>query len=773
MKSSKSLKEADIIRILIDSVDEIENFTKNIGFTALEVPIGFFYSRVIDNRITVQGKNRREYESAVIRAAAFIVVIQLLLYVIFTKDNTRKKIIENSSLTNDQLQDNINKLRVSSKFPIIFNAKIIPILPMDSIVIVKKIIGSMSQLHLERVQTDILGKIFHGLIPFELRKFLAAFYTSNIASEFLVRMVISKPKITILDPSSGSGTMLISAYKRIKSLDSSLSHTNILDSLYGVDVSTFAAQLAEINLVLQNPSDDKSNCNLKIKDIFKCTTEDFLPQETSIREFKVDLLLGNPPFTRADRLDHDYKIFLGKHLQNNDIYLKYNKKYLGFYAYFLLDSLRFLKEEGTLAFVLPLSMINSSTMKPVISFLLEKYAFLYLITSEVQITFSEECTFKEIIFIAKRMKINDSYKTKFVTLKERLTRENINDIVEVMQENSDDYEDDNLRIRLISKKMLLNTININWVVYFYNHQFYNLFKRIVLSNGITFTNQVVESPRYDVDRGLRAGISNFFYLPNKYWAIIGETDKQIVINDEKNKIRLNLGKRYLKPVLRKPSLYQRIIPGVSEYIFTLPENSLHDNSTTQYIRWGKKKFNKKEGFETLTNNHIKKGRKIARVGIAHELSLITSRIVAFYSPIPVIMTDNFIFIRTFKQDDDKIIAAYLNSSIFLLTYLILRREKSGALGQIFGTDMRNFYCLDPKKVTKADREELLKIFDKYIEESEVMPPFPQQILITMENDKCNRFLLDKKICEILKIANLPEFQQQLYEVLNKELCKFV
>ncbi len=567
--------------------------------------------------------------------------------------------------------------------------------------------------------------------------------------------------------------MLISAYKRIRELDSSFSHNKILDALYGVDVSTFAAQLAEINLVLQDPSVNNCNCNLRIKDIFKCTIEDFLPRENTIKEFKVDLLIGNPPFTRADRLDHEYKNFLGKHLQNNEIYLKYNKKSLGLYAYFLLDSLRFLKEGGTLAFVLPLSMINSSSMKPVISFLLEKYAFLYLINSEVQITFSEECTFKEIIFIAKRKKINDLFKTKFVTLKEGLSRDNINSIIKTMQEKIDDFEDDVIRIRLISKKKLLNTININWIVYFYNQQFYNLFKRIVLSNGITITSQVVESPRYDVDRGLRAGVSNFFYLPNKYWTVIGKKDDQVVINDEKNKTKLNLGERYLKPVLRKPSLYQRIIPEISEYIISLPENSSHDNSITQYIRWGKKKFNKKDGFETLTNNHVRKGRKIARVGIAHELSLITSRIVAFYSPVPLIMTDNFIFIRTFRQDDDKIIAAYLNSSIFLLTYLILRREKSGALGQIFGTDMRNFYCLDPKKVTKADREELLKIFDKYIEESEVMPPFPQQILITMENNKCNRFLLDKKICEILKIANLPEFQQQLYEVLNKELCKFV
>ncbi|MHA2039040.1 MAG: HsdM family class I SAM-dependent methyltransferase, partial [Promethearchaeota archaeon] len=356
LKSSESLNEFEIIRILINAVDEIENYTKEIGSTVLEKPIGFFFSRVIDNRITIQEKYQREYELAVNRAAAF--VIQLFFYVIFAKKRVRTRLIESSSLTTIQLQDEISNLSVSKKFSTIFNAQIIKLLPIESIKTLKNIILSMSHFPLGRLQIDILGKIFHGLIPFELRKFLAAFYTSNIASEFLAKIVIDTPKISILDPSCGSGTMLISAYKRLKELDQSLSHIELLDVLYGVDVSTFAAQLAEINLYLQNPNVDSYNSNIKIRDIFECRTDHFSTKKTALKEFKVDLLIGNPPFTRADRLDHEYKNFLEKHLHKNAVNLKYNKKYLGLYGYFLLDSFRFLKEEGILAFVLPLSLIN-------------------------------------------------------------------------------------------------------------------------------------------------------------------------------------------------------------------------------------------------------------------------------------------------------------------------------------------------------------------------------------------------------------------------------
>jgi len=136
------------------------------------------------------------------------------------------------------------------------------------------------------------------------------------------------------------------------------------------------------------------------------------------------------------------------------------------------------------------------------------------------------------------------------------------------------------------------------------------------------------------------------------------------------------------------------------------------------------------------------------------------------------MTDNFIFIRTFNEEDDKIIAAYLNSSIFLLTYLILRREKTGSLGQIFGTDMRNFYCLNPRKVKRVDREDLLEIFDKYIEKSENFPSLSKQIQLATKDKSHLRFRLDRKLSEILNINNVSEFQDQLYAVLNKEINKF-
>ncbi|MFX0084879.1 MAG: class I SAM-dependent DNA methyltransferase [Candidatus Hodarchaeota archaeon] len=764
--------EEEMLELVINAVNKIEFYTNKVGIEVLENPLGFFFSRVIDNQITKSKRTGKEYESAIIRAAAFVIVIQLLLFILFSNKKEKTEIINTPSLETKNLQEKFNKLGFRRNFSIIFKIKIVELLPEESIICINQIFTSFSKLKVERFQTDILGKIFHGLIPYELRKFLAAYYSSNVVGEFLAYLVIKDTRNKTMDPACGSGTMLVSAYKRYRELDGSLSHKNILQKLYGFDVSVFAAQLAEINLILQNPKIKEHKCQITITDVFKYQTQNNKSVRDEKNSLKVDVLIGNPPFTRGDRLDNEYKIFLENHLRNHDIKLRYNKKYLGFYAYFLLDSIRFLNEGGTIGFVLPLSVINSSSMKPVLSFLITHFAFRYFIISDVQNTFSEECSFKEILFIGTKKHVREDYKTKFVVLKEKLSKRNIIDFSRKIEKTSDDYEDIKIRIRLIPKKMLLNTINTNWIIYFYDQTFYYLYKQILQSNAISLTNQIVKSPRFDVDRGLRAGISDFFYIPNKYWSLVENTKIGVLIKNSENGNQLNIPHHYVRCVLRKSALYKKITPEISELIVLIEENSTQDTDITEYIRWGSNKFKKDEGFESLAFKQVKKGRKIARVGITHELSLTSSAIVAYYSHNPTVMTDNFIFIRTFREKDDKIIAAYLNSSIFLLTYMILRRGKTGSLGQIFGIDMRNFYILNPKKVNDKDREDLLGIFDIFIDESDNFPPFSEQIQLAMQNKNSPRYLLDKKIIEILQLRDQPKFQKQLYEILNKEFTKF-
>ncbi|MFX1515252.1 MAG: class I SAM-dependent DNA methyltransferase [Promethearchaeota archaeon] len=758
------LTEDKVRTILIEAVNQIESYAKKVHYSKFDTSLGFFFARVLDNKITRSVETKKEYESAIVKAAAFMIVIQIFIYTILMKDNNKNRLNNLRFQNNQEIQELFDELAINRNYDPIFNTRVVELLPPESISALNSTINDFLLFQKLQSTSDVLGKIFHNLIPFDLRKFLAAYYTSNVAGEFLSYLAIKSDLITLMDPACGSGTLLISAYKRIKDLNRSLKHKQILQKLYGVDVSTFAAQLAAINLTIQQPIDIRNDSQISITDFFRLNETDFQGR-------KFDVILGNPPFTRGDRLDSDYKDFLESYLRCEGITFDYNKKYLGLYAYFLLGSLRFLKKDGIIAFVLPLSFINSYTMKPVLRFILSKLSFKFIITSEAQDTFSEQCTFKEILFIAQNSQAR-KHVAKFVVLKTELSRNNYKSLAKLIEVTNEAYEDPYMRVNPISQEILKENVDVNWIIYLYNKRFFTIFNQIQNFEAISPVTEVVKTPRYDVDRGFRAGISDFFYIPNKFWKIKEKSDNRITIQNVETNSILKLSSQYLYPVLRKSSLYEQIVPDISDFIVVIPEKNMLEKAIQDYIAWGVEKF-QKTGFENLASRHIEKGRKIARIAITHKLSLQSNKILTYYSPKPIILSDNFIFIRTFNEHHDNILAAYLNSSIFLLTYFVLRREKTGALGQIFGTDARNFFCLNPNKVTDSDRRELIQIFDQFILESSHFDTFYYQILEAMQNKHHVRYLLDKKICEILMVPNVPSYINLIYEILSKELQKYL
>ena len=754
------LKEKNQIEVLIHFINALENYTRKLQLNELNQSLGFFYARVIDDNLRIDD----ELRDKIPRAAAFVILAQIFYFVAFNK---RKN--EGQKIKSQQVRDihkNFRRITNSGTNPL-YKIDLITKFPPDSLGLLKDIFQELESWSPAMMEIDILGKIFHGLIPKDLRKFLSAYYSSNSIADFIVYIVIENLKfIRILDPSCGSGTFLVSAYKRIKEVNPELDHQTILNFLLGVDVSIFASQLASINLALQDPLYPSPRYNLHINDIFKVQIDalnnNTLPQ--------VDILLGNPPFTRGDRIESKYKDFLANHLKENKINIKYNKKYLGLYGYFLLDSVRLLKPGGRLAYILPISVINSSTMNPVLDYIKKFMVFEYFITSDEEVAFSEQSKFKEIILIAKKSISTESTDVKFITLKTKVNRHNYKSLAHkcITNESIDIPE---LRINSVDSKMLMVTPSTDWVLFFHSKQYIDIYQQIKQNKHLVPVKLILENPRRDTDRGIRVGISDFFYLPNKFWVIEQSLDKMLVIKSKENSEILHIPKSVLSPVLRKSSLYNTIIPKISEYILIFP-SKFHDSDTSKYIEWGQKKFARKEGFEGITYNQISRGWKIARVAIIHKFSLSSGKFLSFYTQSKCVISDNFIFIRTHDVLHDKILAAYLNSTIFLLTYLILRREKVSSLGQIFGTDFRNYFILHPKIVKKNDSIKLCAVFDQFIQESGSFSSLRGQLRDLSLGGRTLRYELDYAICEIMRINQIEKFLCQLYETIYNEIIRF-
>jgi hypothetical protein len=123
---------------------------------------------------------------------------------------------------------------------------------------VKTIVSVIKGLGAEKVGGDLLGTIFHDLIPFKVRKAVAAFYINVLAAELLTFLAIDKFDAKVSDFALGSGGLLVASYRRKKDLakgnfDEDTHQQFLQYGLLGVDVMPFAANIAGSHLALQAP----------------------------------------------------------------------------------------------------------------------------------------------------------------------------------------------------------------------------------------------------------------------------------------------------------------------------------------------------------------------------------------------------------------------------------------------------------------------------------------------------------------------------------------
>jgi len=775
--------ESEIFDVLDDAIHQLLEYTMEIGVSSLEKPLGFVFARKLDRDLEVTEELRLEFEKAIVKAGAYIILTQILFYIVLSKNTSQYQeltVIHHPMA----LQKCFDAVRTQG-YESIFGARILPLMPKNSTRALNRVIKAIKTVKFETLQNDILGKIFHRLIPNDLRKRLAAYYTTNDAAKLMTALTLVDDKFLVLDPACGSGTLLVSAYQRKKQLNPARSHQSLLTEIYGCDVSTFAAQLVSINLALQEPLRHTDQCQIAITDIFEVkTTETATSQETKhtcgYTIPKVDLLLGNPPFTRGDRLSPDYKRILEAHLKQQHIDVKLDKKHLGLHAYFLLDAKRFLKNNGTLAVILPAATLYASSMRPILSHILQDYNITYLIASESDVAFSEDATFEEIILIAKRNGKTGihSENAKVVTFKHPLSQVDIEEVAPELLELEESAERREFRLSIIPPEEFMSSSN--WLEFFKPLSFRKILeplKKVASSTnnfGIQIAASLVEDPRYDIDAGARAGIADFYFLPNRYWEIITETKKDVTIRGtelagDNHGFELRIPHSSLTKAFVKASKYHSISPEIFNYAFT-PQNIPRPSIPVQkYIRWGKETFAARipRSFPYVLTNHKERKRKMARVIIPEKIRLNTSAIMAYYFEEPVFLNNNSNFIRTRNPRKDKAIAAYLNSSLFLLVYLSIRRPRSHAFGELKGVDFRFSPIINVNNISDEITKEICEAFDEFNKTSDQLPVFRDQIQAVMTNPEHPRRKMDEIFCSYLRLDQI--YLSNLYKIIEAEI----
>lgn len=119
-----------------------------------------------------------------------------------------------------------------------------------------------------------------------------------------------------------------------------------------------------------------------------------------IREEKVipndfDVVIMNPPFTRRERIP--------ARKEDLEKLIPEVKGKTGYWAYFVVAADKLLKEDGTLAMVIPEEFFAGGAAKSVREYLLQKgYQIKYIVRSTVELAFSESALHRDYLIVLKR-----------------------------------------------------------------------------------------------------------------------------------------------------------------------------------------------------------------------------------------------------------------------------------------------------------------------------------------------------------------------------------
>src|SRR5262249_30909212 len=108
---------------------------------------------------------------------------------------------------------------------------------------------------------DLLKKLYHGLLPRQIRHDLGEYYTPDWLAERLIIQTLGSVDLgnankRVLDPSCGSGTFLIILIKHIKQRasdrkkDAAQTLQLILENVIGIDLNPLAVIAARTNYLL-------------------------------------------------------------------------------------------------------------------------------------------------------------------------------------------------------------------------------------------------------------------------------------------------------------------------------------------------------------------------------------------------------------------------------------------------------------------------------------------------------------------------------------------
>lgn len=217
------------------------------------------------------------------------------------------------------------------------------------------------------------------------RRKIGAFYTPLNVTTILCKWGLRTKSDTVLEPCFGGCTFLEALLSRLKELGENAPSSQ----LFGCDIDPLAFRYLETLGTLSTLQDHFAQ-----RDFLSLNPKD-------IREQKVDLIIGNPPYIRHSKFDSDQR-------RNVDLWIKaYGIKLNGrasLWAYFVLHALNFLKIGGRIAWVLPGSFLTAAYSEQVRALIVKQFTEVTAITLSERLFLNEGTEETTVILLAEGFK---------------------------------------------------------------------------------------------------------------------------------------------------------------------------------------------------------------------------------------------------------------------------------------------------------------------------------------------------------------------------------
>lgn len=489
----------------------------------------------------------------------------------------------------------------------IFETNFLETLPLPDKIIpqIVSFINTLSEKYnFSKIGYEIIGRVFERLIPKSERHKLGQYYTRSDVVDLINAFCIKSPNDVILDPACGAGTFLIRAYSLIKHMKPSKSHGKLFKQLYGMDISKFAAHLSTINLSIRDLSKKENYPRIINADFFDVNLEKLILRKyrvkkpsgalTEIKIPSVDVVVGNPPYTRQEIMED---VFEARYKEKLDMVIKRDFRYgigkrAGIYAYFFIHGAKFLKEGGRFGFVTSNSWLDVGFGKYLQYFFLDKFKIKAIVESKVERWF-EDADINTCITILERCdnkEKRESNLVKFVQLKVPLMQlvsttdsgvERLNTVkklVDKVEKIDEFYEDEEIKIFPKKQNALLKEIGVRWSRYIKAPK---IFFEILSEN---FEKFVSLKKLAKVQWGsLKTGADKFFYLTEKEIKNLG-IEKEFWMHKENGKLVPNY-------IIKSPKECKGIVINQQDLKYRVlmihkDKKDIKDTNVLKYIKWG-------------------------------------------------------------------------------------------------------------------------------------------------------------------------------------------